>query len=284
MIHRSQPVKPLVPQQPVNAIRHEDQHNKHDQLHQHSHGNFQGKHFRPGSGPARQPRPRPRGPTGRRSPTLRSTNEDDSFDNYDPEEQDLAADKKSVQTNNEQKGDSQNPSDQQQQQQERQAKWKIKAAPKNQSVEPSDVSAGQAVKPAITHKSFASRASIQKHFASAALGAINSVRHAKSDASIRSQILPEMLAMLEAIDKDKSLLEKMEFSDVKELLVKLSKAVSSAQNSPAQESYRRLLPLLIHSTLGRRRTSEGFDIAKSKLKVFINSMNLTAQQAQPLAR
>jgi hypothetical protein len=284
MIHRSQPVKPLTPQQPVNAIKQEDQHKNHGQLHQHSHGHFQGKHFRPGSGPARQPGPRPRGPTARKSPTLRSTNEDNSFDNYDPEEQDLAADKKPAQTNGEQRDDSQQSSDQQQQQQERQAKWKIKAAPKNQSVEPSGVSVGQAVKPAITHKSFASRASIQKHFANAALGAINSVRHAKSDASIRSQILPEMLAILEAIDKDKSLIEKMEFSDVKELLVKLSKAVSSAENSPAQESYRRLLPLLIHSTLGRRRTSAGLDIAKSKLKVLINSMNLTAQKAQSLAR
>jgi hypothetical protein len=289
MINRTQSVNPVVPQHPVTAVKNEEQYKDHGQLHQHSHGHFQGKHFRPGSGPPRQAGPRARGPTPRRSPRMRSSNEDESFDNYDPDEQDLAAEQKAAKPNGEQKEGSQDSSDQQQQQQQRQAKWKIKASPKtspktsskNQSVEQAGATKVQT--PVVLHRSFASAMSIQKHFAAAALNAINSSQHEKPNLSIRSRILPEMLAVLLAMQKDKSLMGKVEFSTIKEELIKISQPVSSADNSPAQETYRRLLPLMLHS-LGRHFTSTGIDGAISRLKAFHNSLGLINQRARAIPR
>jgi hypothetical protein len=285
MINRSQPVNPVVPKQPVIAVKHDEQPKDHGQLHQHSHGHFQGKHFRPGSGPPRQPGPRARGPTPRRPPRMRSSNEDESFDNYDPDEQDLAAEQKTAKPNSEQKEGSQDSSDQQQQQQQRQAKWKIKASPKTSSKNQSAEQAGatKVQTPVVPHRSFASAMSMQKHFAAAALNAINSSQNEKPNLSIRSKILPEMLAVLLAMQKDKSLMGKVEFSTIKEELIKISKPVSSADNSPAQETYRRLLPLMLHS-LGRHFTSTGLDGAISKLKVFHNSLGLINQRARAIPR
>jgi hypothetical protein len=286
MINRPPPVNPVVPKQPVIAVRQDEQPKDHGQLHQHSHGHFHGKHFRPGSGPSRQPAPRARGPAPRRSPRMRSSNEDESFDNYDPDEQDLAAEQKAAKPNGEQKEGSQDSSDQQQQQQQqRQAKWKIKASPKTSSKNQSAEQAGatKVQTPVVPHRSFASAMSIQKHFAAAALNAINGSLHEKSNLSIRSKILPEMLAVLLAIQKDKSLMGKVEFSTIKEELIKISKPVSSADNSPAQETYRRLLPLMLHS-LGRHFTSTGIDGAISRLKAFHNSLGLINQRARAIPR
>jgi hypothetical protein len=281
MINRLQHVKPLVPPHPATAVAHATQPHDHGKLHQpeHGHGHFQGKHFRPGSGPARPVAPRARGPKSRIS-IKRPNNDDDNFDSYDPEENDLTAQEKSTKTSGEQKDDSQDSSDQQQKQQQRQAKWKIKAVAKSDSLEQISTGTAKATAPAALYRSFASAGAMQEHFASAALDAIN---NNKPGASIRSTVLPEMLATLQAIQKDKSLMKKTELSAIKEVLNKLSEPASPTNNSAAQDTYRRLLPLML-LRLGRRDTSASLNDSVSRLTRFINSLELTPHRTQTIAR
>ncbi len=281
MMHKLPPVKPIVPAHPATGVAHDAKNHDQGNLHHHGHGHFQGKHFRAGSGPLRPPPPRPRGPTSRQNIKSRAASENDNLGNSESDDNDLETQQKSVETHGEQKGDSQDSSDQQQQQQQRQAKWKIKAVAKSENAEQVQSHLAIAAAPPVPQRSFASAASIQNVFASVALGAINS-KHEQSNPSIRSKVLPEILAALHALQNDKLLMQKTEFSAIKEELVKLSKVVSPNSNSPAQESYRRLLPLMLHN-LGRNRTASGLKSAISKLE-FFNSLTLAKPSTATVLR